>query len=142
MHNSLPRSLHVLLIALHLSLIVLGFVSLWQESVFDAAASPFVRWLPYLIVACVIYAPLVLMLPAVISANSRLLIWLGIVLLLYFVSYLLQLMEQAPSGWSIAKFANTLALFIAACWAIRLQTRKTPSVAADDDTGSPPEQQH
>ncbi|MGB2247972.1 MAG: DUF2069 domain-containing protein [Alcanivorax sediminis] len=73
-----------------------------------------------LIIALVLYIPLLIMAPAVISGNKRQCTWLCFLLLFYFCGYAVQLLDPAPvRTLAIAKITLTVVLFVLAAVQIR-----------------------
>lgn len=104
---------------LHLLLILVGLASLWALA--PQSDSPATAQLHAgIIVAVLIYGPLLLLLPASLRADGRLLTWLCILLLFYFTGFAIQILDPAPARyWGIAKTTLTVLLFCAALAVIR-----------------------
>ena len=83
-------------------------------------APPDVHPLSSIIFAAILYAPLVLMLPAVISGNKRQATWLCFILLFYFCGYAVQLLDPPPvRTLAIAKTSLTVMLIVFSALQIR-----------------------
>ena len=104
---------------LHLLLIMVGLLSLWALAP-SGELSQQARLGAGIIMAVVIYGPLLLLLPASLRADGRLLTWLCILLLFYFVGFAVQILDAAPARyWAIAKTTLTVLLFCSSLWLIR-----------------------
>ena len=83
-------------------------------------APPDVHIVSSIIFAVILYAPLLLMLPAVISGNKRQATWLCFILLSYLCGYAIQLLDPPPiRTLAIAKTSLTVMLFVFSALQIR-----------------------
>ena len=88
-------------------------------------APPDTHLVSTLIIAAVLYTPLIVMLPAVIDGNKRQATWLCFVLLFYFCGYAVQLLDPPPvRTLAIAKTTLTVMLFVLAAMQIRVGQQK------------------
>ncbi|RJG17550.1 DUF2069 domain-containing protein [Alcanivorax profundi] len=88
-------------------------------------APPDTHLVSTLIIAAVLYTPLIVMLPAVIDGNKRQATWLCFVLLFYFCGYAIQLLDPPPvRTLAIAKTTLTVMLFVLAAMQIRVGQQK------------------
>lgn len=72
------------------------------------------------IAATVLYAPLLLFVPAAFSNDRRLLTWLCFLLLFYFCGYTTQLLDAPPARTlAVLKLSLTVVLFVLSVVAIR-----------------------
>ncbi|BAP14449.1 MULTISPECIES: DUF2069 domain-containing protein [Alcanivorax] len=72
------------------------------------------------IIALVLYLPLFLMIPAVISGNRRQATWLCFLILFYFCGYAIQLLDPPPvRTLAIVKTTLTVMVFVFAALQIR-----------------------
>ncbi|MZR61527.1 DUF2069 domain-containing protein [Alcanivorax sp. DP30] len=72
------------------------------------------------IIALVLYVPLLAMLPAVVDGNKRQCTWLCFMLLFYFCGYAVQLLDPAPVfTLAVAKTTLTVVVFVLAAMQIR-----------------------
>jgi uncharacterized membrane protein len=105
------------LLLLRISYTLLLFVGI---SGLFSLAPPDVHIVSSIIFAVILYAPLVLMLPAVISGNKRQATWLCFILLFYFCGYAIQLLDPPPiRTLAIAKTSLTVMLFVFSALQIR-----------------------
>lgn len=88
-------------------------------------APPDTHLVSTLIIAAVLYTPLIVMLQAVIDGNKRQATWLCFVLLFYFCGYAVQLLDPPPvRTLAIAKTTLTVMLFVLAAMQIRVGQQK------------------
>lgn len=83
-------------------------------------APPNTHFVSTLIIALVLYVPLLFMLPAVVDGNKRQCTWLCFMLLFYFCGYAIQLLDPAPVfTLAVAKTTLTVVVFVLAAMQIR-----------------------
>ncbi|MAX54421.1 MAG: hypothetical protein CL537_02720 [Alcanivoracaceae bacterium] len=88
-------------------------------------APPDTHLVSTLIIAALLYTPLIVMLQAVIDGNKRQATWLCFVLLFYFCGYAVQLLDPPPvRTLAIAKTTLTVMLFVLAAMQIRVGQQK------------------
>lgn len=83
-------------------------------------APPDAHWLSTLIIALVLYVPLLIMAPAMSDGNKRQCTWLCFILLFYFCGYTVQLLDPPPvRTLAISKTSLTVVMFVLAAMQIR-----------------------
>ncbi|EKF75011.1 hypothetical protein A11A3_06141 [Alcanivorax hongdengensis A-11-3] len=98
----------------YLLLLVIGVSGLF------ILAPPQTPWMATLIMAGLLYMPLLLMAPACGKGDPRLATWLCFLLLIYFCGFSIQLLDPAPvRTLAIAKTSLTVMLFVTAALQIR-----------------------
>lgn len=76
------------------------------------------------IIALLLYGPLLLIAPALISGHRRLLTWLCFILLFYFCGYTMQLFAEPPiRTLAVVKTSLTVMTFVLAAIQIRFAAR-------------------
>jgi len=85
-----------------------------------------------IILSLMAYGPLLVMLPTIIFASNRMLIWLCIVLLFYFCAFAVQLLDPSPvREIAILRVALIVALFITCAIQIRRHRPQTTEPTID-----------
>lgn len=107
----------MILLLLRLSYLFLLAMGLFSLFVLAPANVPLISTL---IIAVVLYLPLTLMAPAVVSGDKRLATWLCFLLLFYFCGYTVQLMNPPPvRTLAVVKTSLTVLTFVFAALQIR-----------------------
>ncbi|MCG8394443.1 MAG: DUF2069 domain-containing protein [Pseudomonadales bacterium] len=98
----------------YLLLLIIGITGLFS------LAPPGVHIVSSILMALILYGPLLLMSPAVISGNKRQATWLCFILLFYFCGFAVQLLDPPPiRTLAIAKTTLTVVVFVLAALQIR-----------------------
>ena len=104
----------------HLALIIAGIGGLWWLAPAAGELSTDTMFKAGVLMSIVLYGPLVLMLPATIKGDGRMLTWLCILLLFYFAGFAVQLLDPPPlRTLAIARVGLTMLLFASALLLIR-----------------------
>lgn len=104
----------------HVALIIAGIGGLWWLAPTQNTVSADAMFRAGILMSVVLYGPLVLMLPATIRGDGRMLTWLCILLLFYFAGFSLQLFDPPPARTvAIARVGLTALLFVCALLLIR-----------------------
>ncbi len=104
----------------HVALILAGVGGLWWLAPTQSTVSADTMLRAGILMTVVLYGPLVLMLPATIRGDGRMLTWLCILLLFYFAGFAIQLLDPPPVRTiAIVRVALTTLLFVCAVLLIR-----------------------
>ena len=104
----------------HIALIIAGIGGFWWLAPQDTSLSTDTMLRAGILLSLLIYGPLLLMLPATIKGDGRLLTWLCILLLFYFAGFSVQLFDPPPvRTLAIIRVALTTLLFVSAVMVIR-----------------------
>ena len=106
---------------LHLALLVTGITSLLMTAPGNTPVAAKVLF------AAVVYGPLLLFLPASLSADRRLLTWFSFMLLFYFSWFVTEAIDPPPMRyWAIACITQTVALFVLIILALKRPATGAP----------------
>lgn len=104
----------------HIALIIAAIGGFWWLKPQDTELSADTMLRAGILLSLLIYGPLLLMLPATIKGDGRLLTWLCILLLFYFAGFSVQLFDPAPvRTLAIIRVVLTTLLFVSAVAVIR-----------------------
>ena len=104
----------------HIALIIAAIGGFWWLKPQDTELSADTMLRAGILLSLLIYGPLLLMLPATIKGDGRLLTWLCILLLFYFAGFSVQLFDPAPvRTLAIIRGVLTTLLFVSAVVVIR-----------------------
>lgn len=104
----------------HVALIIAAVAGLWRQAPPSEALSSQAIVGAGIAMSVVLYGPLLLMLPATIKGDGRLLTWLCILLLFYFAGFAVQLLDPPPLRYiAMARVGLTVLLFVSALLVIR-----------------------
>ncbi len=104
----------------HVALILAGIGGLWWLAPTQSTVSADTMLRAGILMTVVLYGPLVLMLPATIRGDGRMLTWLCILLLFYFAGFAIQLLDPPPVRTiAIVRVGLTTLLFVCAVLLIR-----------------------
>ena len=104
----------------HIALIIAAIGGFWWLKPQDTELSADTMLRAGILLSLLIYGPLLLMLPATIKGDGRLLTWLCILLLFYFAGFSVQLFDPAPvRTLAIIRVVLTTLLFVSAVVVIR-----------------------
>lgn len=124
------KALFLLVALTYALLLIAGIGGLWWQAPADAGTAP------RLIMAAVIYLPLLICGIGVLLNDARLLTWLCFVLLFYFCGYVTQVMEPDLRYLALARVALVSLLFVLTLVYIRVLKREplSPQTANGNPT--------